>query len=246
MIEKKRRAIVVGATSGIGLAVSELLLSHGWELGVAGRRVELLHPLKATYPDKVKIAKIDVTAADAKENLLQLIDEMGGIDTFLMVSGIGKQNPDLTHDIEYATCQTNVLGFVNMITTAYNYFKQKKSGHIVIVSSIAGTKGMGTAPAYSSSKRFQSQYLDSLEQLSYMDKVKIDFTDIKPGFVETALLHGEKRYPMLMNTDYVARKMEKAIVAKRRTSIIDWRYAILVGLWKIIPQSILKRLPIKN
>ena len=82
-----------------------------------------------------------------------------------------------------------------MVNTAFHYFARQGKGHIAVISSIAGTKGLGIAPAYSATKRFQNTYIDALEQLAYMQKKKaIHFTDIRPGFVKTDLLNDGKNY----------------------------------------------------
>ena len=78
-----------------------------------------------------------------------------------------------------------------------------------------------------------------------MEKLPIVFTDIRPGFVKTDLLKNDK-YPMLMSPQYVARKIVKAIERKKRRTVIDWRYAVLVFFWKLIPSFVWRRLPIHN
>jgi short-subunit dehydrogenase len=134
-----------------------------------------------------------------------------------------------------------------MVSTAFNYFKTSdKSGHIAIISSIAGTKGLGVATSYSASKRFQNTYIQSLVQLAKIENLNIKFTDIKPGFVDTALLNDEHNYPLKMKPDYVAKKIVRAIRKRRRSAVIDWRYAILVFFWKLIPNCIWERMRIKG
>lgn len=110
------------------------------------------------------------------------------MDLFFLSSGIGSQNPDLKPEIELNTARTNVEGFTRMVTAAFNHFKTQGGGHIAVISSIAGTKGLGIAPAYSATKRFQNTYIEALAQLSRMQHLNIHFTDIRPGFVATDLL----------------------------------------------------------
>ena len=99
---------------------------------------------------------------------------------FLLSSGIGKQNLSLQPDIELQTAAPNVSGCMRMVNAAYHYFEQHGKGHIAVISSIAGTKGLGSAPAYSATKRFQNTYIDALDQLAHMKKLNISFTDIRP------------------------------------------------------------------
>ncbi len=118
-------------------------------------------------------------------------------------------------------------------------------GHIAVISSIAGTKGLGSAPAYSATKRFQNTYIDALDQLAHMKKLNISFTDIRPGFVATPLLKDDK-YPLLMHTSQVASQIVKAISRRKRVAIIDWRYQLIVFFWKLIPGWLWVRLPVRN
>ena len=184
MENKSKRAVIMGATSGIGYEVAHLLLANGWTLGLAGRREENLKKLQAEAPERVYIKAIDIKDSNADKLLLSLIDDMGGIDMYFHSSGIGYQNAKLDADTELNTLETNGTGFTRMIGTAFRYFREKGYGHIAVISSIAGTKGLGIAPAYSATKRFQNTYIDALEQLSGMQKLNIRFTDIRPGFVE--------------------------------------------------------------
>lgn len=239
------RIIIIGATSGIGREVAKLYIAQGWQVGVAGRRAEELETLRKEAPEQVSTQVLDVTLEDAPCRLQSLIDKVGGMDIFLLSSGIGKQNPTLTPDIELRTAATNVEGFIRLTTAAYHYFEKQGYGHIAAISSIAGVKGLGIAPAYSATKRFQNTYLDALDQLSRMNGLNIRFTDIRPGFVATPLLKDDN-YPLLMKAPQVAACIVKAISKKKRIVVIDWRYRILVFFWKLIPHWIWVRLKVKN
>ena len=118
------KAIVIGASSGIGREVAKLLIADGWTVGVAARRVELLQTLGAAA-----VEPIDVTTETATEHFRSLINKIGGMDLFFYASGIGKQNRELKEDIELATVQTNGLGFTRMIGEAYRYFAEQGQGH---------------------------------------------------------------------------------------------------------------------
>jgi len=87
-----KRVVIIGATSGIGLEVAKGYLKAGWQVGIAGRREEELEKLRRTAPGQVCAQVLDVTHEDAPYLLKQLIDELGGMDLFLLSSGIGKQN----------------------------------------------------------------------------------------------------------------------------------------------------------
>ena len=226
----------------MGLEVAKLLLAEGHSLGVAARRDDRLQTLKQLAPDRVVTDTIDVTAEDAATRLRALIDELGGMDLFFYASGIGKQNRELTPDIELNTVNTNGMGFTRMIGEAYRYFAEKGEGHIAAITSIAGTKGLGPAPSYSATKAMQNTYLQALEQQANARGLKIRFTDIRPGFVDTDLLKGDFHYPMMLKPEKVARQIVKAIHNKRHIKVIDWKYAIMTALWRRIPRPLWRNL----
>ena len=238
---KGKKAIIVGASSGIGMEVAKVLLSDGWHLGIAARREDKLLELKAMAPERIKVMTIDVTQSDAGERLLSLIDELGGMDLYFHASGIGRQNRNLEADIELRTMETNAVGFTRMIGTAYRYFAQRGEGHIAAITSIVGTKGLGPAPAYSATKALQATYLQALEQQSRQSGLHIRFTDIRPGFVDTALLNGDFKYPMLLQPAAVARDIVGSIYKRRHVRIIDLRYRILTFFWRLIPNWLWRR-----
>lgn len=242
MTRKDKKAIVVGASSGIGKEVARLLIADGWHVGIAARRLEPLTELKATAPDRVEVAAIDVTQPDAGERLLQLADRLGGMDLYFHSSGIGKQNRTLETEIELRTMETNAVGFTRMIDTAYRYFAERGKGHIAAITSIAGTKGLGPAPAYSATKALQANYLQALEQQARQSGLDIHITDIRPGFVDTALLSGTFRYPMMLRPESVARDIVSSIYRQRHVRVIDLRYRILTFFWRLVPNWLWRRL----
>ena len=239
-----KRIIIVGATSGIGMEVAKLFLQHNYLVGIAGRRKERLDMLKNEFPENCFAEVIDVTQVSAAENFHKLIEQLGGMNIFLLCSGVGSENMTLNPEIELETANTNAVGFMRMTTAAFNYFSQNGGGQMAVISSIAGTKGLGAAPAYSATKRLQSIYIDALEQQAKMRKLNIGFTDIRPGYVDTDLLKNRK-YPLLMKPTKVANTIFRVVVQKKRKIIIDWRYKILVFFWKMIPNWLWKYLPIK-
>lgn len=241
-----KKVIIIGATSGLGREVALIYIAQGWKVGIAGRREAELESLRAAYPEQVSAQALDVTKEDAPEKLQALIEQVGGMDVFLLSSGIGKQNYTLETGLELATAATNVEGFIRMTNAAYHYFEKQGHGHLAVISSIAGTRGLGAAAAYSATKGFQHIYMDALDQLARMQKLNIRFTDIRPGFVATPFLTSSKKYPMLMDAPIVALDIVSAIEKKKRVAIIDWKFRLLVGFWRLIPKWIWLRLPVRN
>ena len=232
---RTKRAIVLGASSGLGREVALLLKEKGWTVGAAARRVERL----GDFEHKTQI---DMTATDAGERLLKLIEEIGGIDLYFHASGIGHQNRNLEEEIEMDTVNTNADGFTRMVGTAFRYMADNSGGQIAVISSIAGTKGLGPAPSYSATKAFQNTYIQALEQLANARRLNISFTDLRPGFVDTDLLNDGNHYPMLLDKTKVARDMVRSVERRRHVRVIDWRWRALTALWQRLPRWLWRRL----
>lgn len=244
-----KSAIIIGATSGIGRQVAIQLLQEGWTLGVAGRREAALESLKQVYgADKVYTAVMDVTSPDAADTLDSLIARMGHPHLLLYASGIGKQNPSLDESIEIDTIKTNCEGMVRVVDRFLHHVDQyaeqykDEMAQVAVISSVAGTKGMGAAPAYSATKKMQSTYLVALSQFCRMQNIPARFTDIRPGFVATAILNPNKHYPMLMTVEKAAAIIVRALRRRRRVLIFDWRFCCLVAFWNLIPTCLWERL----
>ena len=237
----------MGATSGIGLEVVKVLASKGWQLGVAGRRDDVLQQLSNEVPQVMAVRAIDITRDDAPQRLNGLINELGGIDLYFHSSGIGYQNPALDADKELRTVETNAVGMTRMVDFMFNYFAQRPDheGHIAVISSIARTKGLGAAPAYSATKRYVSHYLECLSQLCTIRRLHhIHLHDIRPGFVRTPLIADGNRYPMQLDPERVAQSIVRGIERDRSVITVDWRYRLLVAGWRLLPRWLWVRLPI--
>lgn len=242
---KMKRIVIIGASSGIGKRIALDFARYGFRLGIAARREDRLKEIKKQYPDRIEYLPIDVTADDAVGRFNRLIEMTGGMDCLLFCSGTGFQDEELVDSTIRKTLDVNVVGFARIVAAAYRYFRQTaplSPGRIAAITSVAATKGLGIAAAYSSSKRFQQQFLDSLEQLAYTQQVNVRFTDIRPGFVRTDILRADRNYPMIMSVDQAAPLIEKAILTGRRRATIDSRWAIATALWKMIPSCLWKRI----
>lgn len=241
-----KTAIIVGASSGLGHGVALLLLQRGWHVGLAARRLEPLQRLCQQWPGQAVAMSIDVNSTDGPERLEELIRQAGGMDLYVHTAGIGYQNMELQEDKELRTAQTNGVGFMRMVGAAYRHMATHGGGHIAAISSIAGTKGLGAAPAYSATKALQATYLQALEQQARLRHLPITFTDIRPGFVRTPLLNDGHAYPMLLAPEQAARLIVRAIEHRRHVAVIDWRYRLLTAAWRRVPRWLWRRLPIKT
>lgn len=240
-----KKVVIMGASGGIGLCLAEELARRGVKVGVAARRIEPLKALGKHYPGCVEYMSIDVTRRDAVERLCKLAEKIGGMDLYVHVAGIGYENPELDPETEVAIFNTNLLGLVRCVSGAYRWMREHGSkGHIAAVTSVAGTNGIGRLSAYSASKGGAQKWLVALEQLSNNTGAGITFTDIRPGWIRTPLLREGVKYPMVMDLRYAVKCILEAIVRKKRVVVIDWRWNIVAGLWRAIPNWLWTRMNI--
>ena len=240
-------AIVMGATSGIGYEVALALARQGWRVGVAGRREDILKKMVEETAGIVAYEVIDVTVPQATDALHRLIGKMGGMGLYFHSSGIGYQNTALDADKELRTIETNCLGMARLVGEAFRYFEQytEAEGQIAVISSIARTRGLGAAPAYSASKRFTSHYMESLCQLKRIKGLRhLHLTDIRPGFVRTPLIEGS-HFPMQLDARRVAAIIVAAIRRRQAVVTINWLYRLLVFFWQLIPRWLWVRMKVR-
>lgn len=219
-------------------------MADGWAVGLMARRTSLLEAIRSEHPAAVCVQPCDVCSDTAVQALEQLIARMGGVDLYFHAAGIGRQNMALDAATELATVDTDVVGFTRMVGAAFRYMAAHGGGHIAVISSIAGVKGLGPAPSYSASKAFQNVYIQALEQLAHARALPISFTDIRPGFVHTAFIEGS-HFPLQMEAPYVARQIVAALRRGRHVVVIDWRYRLLVFFWRLLPAALWRRIAIQ-
>ena len=158
-----KTAIVFGATSGIGKALTEILIKEGYKVAITGRRLEKLQEIQNQYPNQVEVYQNDIQKVDEVEKVFrQIVEKFEKIDLVIQSSGVGHINPKLEWEKEDETIKTNVVGVTKLYDLAYNQFREQEFGHLVGITSIASIRGNRGAPAYFASKAYQKAYLESL------------------------------------------------------------------------------------
>jgi short-subunit dehydrogenase len=237
-----KKAIIIGASSGIGRALAHHLSEKGYHLGLVSRRDELLHELQQELPLKSYVKRVDVVQTKhAQETVYELIREMDGVELIIFCSGTGFVNPDLNWRLEKETIDVNVTGFCSMANLAMHYFNEKGFGHFVSISSIAAIRGNDAAPAYNASKAFMTHYMEGLRKRCVKSGKPIYITDILPGFVDTEMARGEKLF-WVATPKKAAAQIYEAIVRKKKMAYVTKRWRLIAWLLKIVPDSIYNKL----
>lgn len=238
-----KKAIVVGATSGIGRELVKVLAQAGYEIGVSGRRIELLNNLaQELSAHKITVQEMDITLFDqARSQLEDLIKHLGGLDLLIINAGVGDLT--LNWDKELNIINTNATGFAALANTAFHYFAAQNSGHIVGISSVAAERGNGQSPSYSATKAFMSTYLQGLKYRAVRKKLNIAVTDIRPGFVDTPMTQKNKfPMPWMATPQKAARQIMAAIDRKASVAYITRRWRIVSWLMRFIPDAVFAKI----
>jgi short-subunit dehydrogenase len=233
-----KKAIIIGATSGIGKGLAKMLANNNYIVGITGRRTKLLEELKSEKPNSYFIKTFDVT--DIKritEKLEELKAEIGGLDLLIISSGTGDLNEKLDFNVEKRTIETNITGFTCIADWTFNYFENQKSGHLVAISSVGGLRGSRVAPAYNATKAYQINYLEGLRQKARKLNQHIYVTDIRPGFVDTDMAKGEGQF-WVATVDKATRQIFEAIKQKKKIAYITKRWRLIAIMLKRIPRQI--------
>ena len=234
--------IIIGATSGIGKALFENYVSEGNCVGIVGRRNHLLEDLRQEHPANTVAVTADITKYDETESALKtLLSELQDIHLVIVCSGTGDINASLDYAVERPTIDTNVVGWTFVIDSLYHIFEQQGHGHLVAITSAGGLRGEPMAPAYSATKAYQINYMESLRKKAFKAGGNIIVTDIRPGLVDTAMAKGEGLF-WVMPVEKVARQICTAIHKKKSKVYVTKRWHILAIINKTLPFSLYKRM----
>lgn len=233
-----KKAIVIGATSGIGKAIALLLVKENYSVGITGRRSHLLNEIKSSKPTAFFDCTIDNSdLTTVKTKLDSLHQQIGEIDLIILSSGVGFENPNFDLDKELETIQTNITGFTAVAEWAYALFLKQKKGHLVVISSIAGLRGNPDATSYFASKAYQINFTEGLRKKAILSKFPIYITDCRPGFVETKMALGDGVFWMA-SPEKAAHQIYKAIKTKQKVAYITKRWYFIALLLKCTPKFI--------
>jgi len=237
-----KKAIIVGASSGMGRGIAELLANDGYRVAITGRRNELLTDIRNHKPEQFIISCFDVTTLEiVPAKLDELVRELGGLDLFFISAGGGDLNEELDFKVEKTMIDLNVAAFTQLADWAYRYFRNQGFGHLVAISSIAGIRGLRHAPAYNATKAYQVSYLEGLRQKSQYLRLPITVTDIRPGFVDTPNAKGEGRF-WQASVKKASSQIYSAVISRRKVAYITKRWWLIAMILKIVPRFIYERI----
>ncbi|MCU7920379.1 MAG: SDR family NAD(P)-dependent oxidoreductase [Candidatus Thiodiazotropha sp. (ex Dulcina madagascariensis)] len=233
-----KKAVIIGASAGIGRELALILSQEGYAVCATARRRDILEKLQVRLSSSCMIRQMDISDTESATKILEnIISELGGMDLIVISAGTGHLNPDLQWSKEQETIDVNVTGFSAVAGLAYRYFIKQGAGHLVGISSLAAIRGGGEAPAYNASKAFVSSYLQGLRHKIVKLDVPIYITDIRPGFVDTAMAKGEGLFWM-QSPQKAARQIYRAIQKRIKVAYITKRWTVVAWILKVLPDAI--------
>ena len=215
MSENQKKIWITGASSGIGKALAEKFASEGWSVAASARRKEILD--KMAENKNISSYPLDVTNQDQVKNVFtKIINDFNNID--LCVFSSGTYDPKMEQEINIKqnkfVMETNFFGVLYCVKSVEEYFKNKKDGHISIVSSIAAYRGLPNSSGYGPSKAALTNLTESL----YFDfkKFNVRISLISPGFIKTPLTDkNEFPMPFIKSPQFAADKMFKGLTKSK-------------------------------
>ncbi|MFO7681568.1 MAG: SDR family NAD(P)-dependent oxidoreductase [Chloroflexota bacterium] len=240
-LHQNKRAIVIGASSGIGAALVGALAQQGYLVAALARREEQLTAV--TQPANALSYPHDVTDFDAIPALFdKIVQDLGGLDLIVYVAGVQPAVALNEYDSQKdkTMIEVNLLGAVAWLNLAAARFARAKKGHIVGVSSVAGDRGRVGSPVYNTSKAGLNTYLEALR--NRLAKKGVTVTTIKPGFVDTVLLENAPKTFWVISPEEAAAEIVAAIQSKRQVVYVPARWSLVGMVVRHIPSFIFRRL----
>ena len=236
-----KQGIIIGASSGIGWELAVQLAAKGYQLGLVARRLEKLEALSTSLPGDHFVMQADVSETDmAQDALTKLIKTMGNVELIVLNSGVGQQEKKLDWDVEREMIDVNIRGFAALTVVSMNYFRQRGSGHLIGISSVAAHMSGGLAPTYAATKAFVSSYLNGMRSRAEYSKLPITVTTVEPGFVDTPMVQGSPVWTATV--EKAVAQLVPAILNKKGHIYITKRWRYVAWLLNIMPKWVMRRL----
>ncbi|WP_102143283.1 SDR family oxidoreductase [Mycobacterium hubeiense] len=245
----RQKILITGASSGLGAGMARAFAAKGRDLALCARRVDRLDELKAELLERHPGIKVAVAALDVDDHeqvpkvFAELADELGGIDRVIVNAGIGKGYHLGGGKLwaNKATINTNLVSALVQIETALEMFKKAGSGHLVLISSVLGNKGVpGVKAAYAASKAGVSSLGESLR--AEYAKGPIRVTVIEPGYIESEMTAKSATTMLMVDNETGVKAIVDAIEREKGRAVVPrWPWAPLVQVMRVMPPRMTKR-----
>jgi len=237
-----RTVWITGAGKGIGRALALRMASEGWTVAASARTaVDLEALIVESGCDRIHAFPLDITDSKANHLVLGQIEEkLGSLDLAVLNAGTHKAMSAVDFDVEIVRglVETNLMGTVNGLGALLPFFRSRRQGHIAVVSSVAGYRGLPTSAAYGATKAALINMCEALKP--ELDREGVALSLINPGFVETPLTD-ENEFPMpfLITSEAAADAIYKGLMAEKFEIVFPWKFAVVMKLLRLLPNRLL-------
>ena len=228
---------ITGASSGIGKSLAIKFANEDWQVAISARRESLLKELSDTNSN-IHSFPLDVTDSEkCKDVSTEIINKLENIEICIFCTGIHDPKSEKSLDLEKVRkiMEVNFFGTVNSINSVYDYFKKKRSGHISMVSSVAGYRGLPAGGAYCASKSALTTFAESL----YFDlkRFNVRVSVVNPGFIKTPMTdQNDFPMPMIKSPEFAADEMFKGLTQSNAFEIhFPKQFTFIMKILKIMP-----------
>src|ERR1700753_3638848 len=245
----RQKILIPGASSGLGAGMARAFAAKGRDLALCARRTDRLDELKIELSQKYPDITVAVTALDVNDHeqvpkvFAELSDTLGGIDRVIVNAGIGKGAPLGSGKLwaNKATIETNLVAALVQIETALEMFKEQGSGHLVLISSVLGAKGVpGVKAAYAASKAGLSSLGESLRAEYATGPIKVSV--MEPGYIESEMTAKSQSTMFLVDNETGVKSLVAAIEREPgRAAVPWWPWGPMVRLLKVMPLALAQR-----
>ena len=247
-LSRRPRAVVVGASSGIGAAIARRLAAEGYVVAALARNKNELDKLcgeinKSTGERRSLAYGHDVTDLPSIPLTFQgLVKDLGGIDALIYVAGVMPklEIDEFNLDKDRQIIETNLMGAVAWLGAAAALFQRMKTGNLVGISSVAGDRGRVLNPAYNASKAGLDAYLEALR--NRLTRLGVHVLTVKPGFVNTEMLKASPRRFGVISPERVAAGVWSAMRGGKQLVYLPWYWRWIMLAVRATPSFIFRRL----
>jgi len=244
----RQKILITGASSGLGEGMARAFAAKGRDLALCARRIDRLEELKtdltARHPGiTVAVAELDVNDHERVPVVFgELSAALGGIDRVIVNAGIGKGAPLGSGKLwaNKATIETNLVAALVQIEAALELFKTSGAGHLVLVASVVGNRGVpGIKAAYAASKAGVISLGQSLRAEYRTGPIAV--TVLEPGYIESEMTAQSATTMLMADNETGVRAMVDAIERERGRAIVPaWPWIPVVALIKVVPTRFMK------
>jgi len=231
---------ITGASSGIGKALAIKFSKEGWSVAISARREKLLDEIAESY-NNIYPFPLDVTDSEkCKFTFENIKKKVGDINISVFCTGIHDPKSEKKLNLEKIRkiMEVNFFGTINSINAVYDFYKEKKSGHISIVSSVAAYRGLPAAGAYCASKSALSSFAESL--FFDLKRFNVRVSLISPGFIKTPMTDQNNfPMPMIKSAEFAADQIFKGLTQKKSFEIhFPLAFTSMMKVLKVIPNGL--------